>query len=101
MTQDLLPVLGSTCEKLADAARAELAKQGVDSSQAVIIRRVHLKYEGTDTALPVPLGSMASMITDFEAAYRQHFSFLMRDRTVVAEAVSVGADLAITAAGRR
>ncbi len=89
LTQDLLPMLGSTCDGLAEEARAELAQQGVDPSRAAIVRRVHLKYEGTDTALPVPLGPAASMITDFEAAYRQHFSFLMRDRTVVAEAVSV------------
>ncbi|HEX5189144.1 MAG TPA: hydantoinase B/oxoprolinase family protein [Streptosporangiaceae bacterium] len=89
MAADLLPVLESTCDELAGAALAELASQGVDQSGASVTRRVHLKYEGTDTALPVPLGPMDAMITDFEAAYRQHFSFLMRDRTVVAEAVSV------------
>ncbi len=89
MTLDLLPKLSTTCDELAEAARAELARQGVDPSLAAISSRVHLKYEGTDTALPVPLGSVASMISDFEAAYRQHFSFLMRDRTIVAEAVSI------------
>ncbi len=89
ITEDVRPVLESACATLADAARAELAGQGVDPSRAAITRRAHLKYEGTDTALPVPLGPMDSMIGDFEAAYRQHFSFLMPDRTVVAEAVSV------------
>ncbi len=104
VTQDVRPMLDSACARLADAARAELASQGVDPSLAAITRRVHLKYEGTDTALPVPLGPVDSMISDFEAAYRQHFSFLMRDRTVVAEAVSVeltspSADLADAAGG--
>jgi len=89
MTLDLLPRLSTTCDELAEKARAELARQGVDPSLAAISSRVHLKYEGIDTALPVPLGSVASMISDFEAAYRQHFSFLMRDRTIVAEAVSI------------
>jgi 5-oxoprolinase (ATP-hydrolysing) len=89
LTEDMLPMLRSTCDGLAEAARTELAQQVVDPSRAAIVRRVHLKYEGTDTALPVPLRSVASMISDFEAAYRQHFSFLMRDRTIVAEAVSV------------
>ncbi|MDR2987279.1 MAG: hydantoinase B/oxoprolinase family protein, partial [Nocardiopsaceae bacterium] len=101
VTRDLQPKLESTCDELADAARAELARQGVEQGQASITRRVHLKYEGTDTTLPVPLGSMDAMISDFEAAYRQHFSFLMSDRAVVAEAVSVeltasSADLAGT-----
>jgi 5-oxoprolinase (ATP-hydrolysing) len=89
LTEDLLAMLGSTCDDLAGSARTELAQQGVDPSRAVIVRLVHLKYEGTDTALPVPLCSVANMTSDFEAAYRQHFSFLMRDRTIVAEAVSV------------
>ena len=89
MTEDVRPTLESACDELADAARAELARQGVDQSRATITRLVHLKYGGTDTALPVPLGPMDRMIADFEAAYRQHFSFLMRDRTIVAEAVSV------------
>ncbi|MGN6796164.1 MAG: hydantoinase B/oxoprolinase family protein, partial [Streptosporangiaceae bacterium] len=89
MTRDLQPMLESTCGGLANAARAELARQGLDPRRTVANRRVHLKYEGTDTALPVPLGPMDSMISDFEAAYRQHFSFLMRDRPIVAEAVSV------------
>ncbi len=89
MSVDLQPTLESTCDELADAAKAELASQGVEPGQAAIARRVHLKYAGTDTALPVALGPVDNMISDFEAAYRQHFSFLMRDRTVVAEAVSV------------
>src|SRR5262249_25287195 len=53
--------------------------------------RAHLKYEGTDTALQVPLGAQAQMAAHFEAAYRKQFSFLMPGRTLVAEAVSVEA----------
>jgi 5-oxoprolinase (ATP-hydrolysing) len=53
------------------------------------VRRVHLRYEGTDTALPVPLGPLAQMLADFEQAYRQFFSFLMPDKPIIAEAVSV------------
>src|SRR5215467_1988898 len=89
LTQEVLPVLGSTCDRLVEAARAELAQQGADPRSAATVRRVHLKYEGTDTTLPVHLGPTASMLSDFEAAYRQHFSFLMPGRAVVAEAVSV------------
>ena len=53
------------------------------------VRRAHLRYEGTDTALPVPLGPLPQMLADFEQAYRQFFSFLMRDKAIIAEAVSV------------
>ena len=53
------------------------------------VRRAHLRYEGTDTALPVPLGPLPQMLADFEQSYRQFFSFLMRDKAIIAEAVSV------------
>ncbi|HXZ72848.1 MAG TPA: hydantoinase/oxoprolinase family protein, partial [Streptosporangiaceae bacterium] len=53
------------------------------------VRRAHLRYEGTDTALPVPLGPLPQMLADFEQSYRQFFSFLMPDKVIIAEAVSV------------
>src|SRR5262249_60101253 len=53
------------------------------------VRRAHLRYEGTDTALPVPLGALPEMVAAFERAYRQYFSFLMRGKAIIAEAVSV------------
>ncbi|MFI5068419.1 MAG: hydantoinase B/oxoprolinase family protein, partial [Streptosporangiales bacterium] len=53
------------------------------------MRRAQLRYQGTDTALPVPLGAAEAMMAAFEAAYRQRFSFLMRDKPVVVESVSV------------
>ena len=53
------------------------------------VRRAQLRYEGTDTALPVPLGPLPQMLADFERSYRQFFSFLMRDKAIIAEAVSV------------
>src|SRR5262249_46643804 len=43
----------------------------------------------TDTALPVPLGTVAEMTAGFERAYRQQFSFLMPDKAILVEAVSV------------
>jgi 5-oxoprolinase (ATP-hydrolysing) len=89
LNTDLLPELDAVATRLVQDAGDELTAQGADPAQAVAVRRVHLKYEGTDTALAVPLGRAAAMLSDFEAAYRQHFSFLMRGRAVVAEAVSV------------
>jgi 5-oxoprolinase (ATP-hydrolysing) len=52
---------------------------------------VHLKFEGTDTSLVVPLAAPETMRDGFEKLYRSRFSFLMPDRALVAEAVSVEA----------
>jgi 5-oxoprolinase (ATP-hydrolysing) len=78
-------------EALAAQADAALRRQGVSGGQVVLHRRVHLRYEGTDLALVVPFGSVPDMQADFEAAYRQRFAFLMKERALVVEAVSVEA----------
>ncbi len=81
------------------AAREELAagggtggdEPGGDEPAGPVhsVRRAHLRYQGTDTSLPVPMGGLSSMTEAFEAAYQQRFSFLTRDKPVIVEAVSV------------
>jgi 5-oxoprolinase (ATP-hydrolysing) len=70
-------------------ARAELAAQGEPAERLRALRRMHLKYEGTDTALSVAEGARDAMLAEFEAAYRQRFAFLLSTRPVVVESVSV------------
>jgi len=78
-------------EELAKAAKAELVSQGVEEKGIRVLRRVHLKYEGTDTALIVALGSAEEMRSQFETAYQKQFSFLMPGKGLIVEAVSVEA----------
>jgi 5-oxoprolinase (ATP-hydrolysing) len=77
--------------ELGGSARAELASQGVDPAAVELRPRVNVRYQGTDTSLVVPMGPIAGIGRDFEAAYRQRFAFLMPDRPLVIEAVSVEA----------
>ena len=49
--------LEEVAEALAIEARDELRRQGVPADKVRAVRRAHLKYEGTDTALVVPLGA--------------------------------------------
>ena len=84
-----LPGLAKLARELADDAIAGLAAQGQGPGGLSITRQAHLRYEGTDTALAVPLGPAPEMIAAFEHGYRQHFSFLMPDKTIMVEAVSV------------
>ncbi|HEV2252006.1 MAG TPA: hydantoinase B/oxoprolinase family protein, partial [Streptosporangiaceae bacterium] len=81
--------LPRTLEPLERDARAEVAAEGVPESRISAARRVHLRYDGTDTAVIVPAGSLAEMTAAFEAEYARRFSFLMPDKTIIAEAVSV------------
>ena len=76
---------------LSQEARVELEGQGVATERIVVHRRVHLRYEGTDSALVVPFADAAGLQSGFEAAYRQRFAFLMDGRRLIVEAVSVEA----------
>ena len=76
---------------LAQEAQQELHRQGVSRGEVRLHRRVHLRYEGTDSALVVPHGTAAEIRVAFEAAYLQRFAFLMPERRLVVEAVSVEA----------
>ncbi len=84
-------LLAIALDGLATAARDELLAQGVDAGRINVVRRVHLKYEGTDTALLVIAGTIAEMTARFEEAYRQQYSFLMPGKTLIVEAVSAEA----------
>src|SRR5262249_34170819 len=57
MKLDDSSTLADIAEELAKAAREELVLQGVPVERVRVERRAHLKYDGTDTALVVPLGS--------------------------------------------
>jgi len=78
-------------DTLAAEAVAELERQGVGRAQIVVHRRVHVRYEGTDSAIVVPFGDAEAVRTSFEAVYRQRFAFLMSERRLIVEAVSVEA----------
>ena len=85
---------------LAHAATAELVEQGVAGTSVQCRPRVHVRYQGTDTALVLewpaggdedPQALVAAIGQAFDAAYRQRFAFLMAGRPLVIEAVSVEA----------
>ncbi|WP_447724359.1 hydantoinase B/oxoprolinase family protein [Sphingomonas koreensis] len=74
---------------LGDAAAAELGSGPVERGV-----QVHLRYAGTDMALPASLGDEAAMRAEFERAHRGRYGFITPDRGIVVESVVVEATLA-------
>ena len=83
--------LAAELDELGATACEELQAQGVAPERIELLRRVHLRYEGTDSAIVVGLDSHAAMQQAFEDAYRRRFSFLMPGKALVVEALSVEA----------
>jgi len=81
-------------EDLVANAEAELQRQQAGSGVITTHQRVHVRYEGSDAALMVPFGSLKTIESGFEAAYRQRFSFLMHGKGLMVEVVSVEAVVA-------
>ena len=94
LTQQNLPLIAEQLESLAKSAQAELERQQVSANTVQVRHRVHVRYEGSDSALVVPFGDLDTIIAGFEAAYRQRFSFLMQGKALMVEAVSVEAVVA-------
>ncbi|MBI3514052.1 MAG: 5-oxoprolinase, partial [Proteobacteria bacterium] len=76
----------------ADAA-VEMAANGVGSSRTTARATLHVRYEGTDTALDVGYApgrdDPAAVTAAFEAAHRQRYGFVVPDRRPVVEMVGL------------
>jgi 5-oxoprolinase (ATP-hydrolysing) len=55
------------------------------------VRQVLVKYDGTDTALPVPFGSLDEIARAFETAHRQRFGFAVPGKKLIVESITVEA----------
>ena len=95
-------------DELAADAEAEVAKQAIPPARRTLLRKLHLKYEGTDTAIEVDYTRPARMQADFEQAHRQRYGFVMPEKPLVVETAAVEAigetgdvGVATTAAGGR
>ena len=90
LTPESMPALLSPLKALSETARLALSQQALGDA-IELHERVHVRYEGSDSALMVPMGSLAEITQGFEAAYRQRFAFLMTGKALMVEAVSVEA----------
>ncbi|MEA5419169.1 hydantoinase B/oxoprolinase family protein, partial [Spirulina sp. CCNP1310] len=53
------------------------------------IATVQLKYSGTDSTLEIPLGDLAGMSAAFAAQHRQRYGFIMAERALMVEVLTV------------
>jgi 5-oxoprolinase (ATP-hydrolysing) len=89
LSSALLPELTRMLDQAAAEGSAAMAAEGVAIARIAALRRVHVKYQGTDAPLTIEFGEAAAMRARFEAAHRQRFGFVMSEKPLVVEAVSV------------
>ena len=89
LSDDLVAELEAAIEELAVEGRNEIESQGVAADEISSIAKVHLRYEGTDTALIVDFATMKDMVAAFEAAHMQQFGFIAPEKSNIVEALTV------------
>ncbi|GGC80215.1 hydantoinase B/oxoprolinase family protein [Chelatococcus reniformis] len=93
--------IAALAQGLAGDCLAELAAQGIAPEAVTTGVRAHIRYAGTDTALPVAAGragrhgeegsSLDGLKDAFEDAHRRRFGFIDAAKALVVEAVEVEA----------
>jgi 5-oxoprolinase (ATP-hydrolysing) len=81
-----MAALTARLDALVAEGRAELLKQGAPEGRIAATRRLHLRYAGTDSFLPVAFGAHADVVEAFTSAHRQRFGFATPERPIIVEA---------------
>ncbi len=89
LEETLMPELSATLDDLARDGRAEMEAQGVPAGRIEEARRLHLRYEGTDSALVIDHGARDRIVARFEDAHRQRYGFVSPGKTLIVEAAAV------------
>jgi 5-oxoprolinase (ATP-hydrolysing) len=90
LTATAMASLHQALDRLAISAQQDLRAQGLgQTSPTITLRRVHLRYQGSDLPLLLPFGDLTSLIRQFEQTHQQRYGFIQPDQALVVEAISV------------
>ncbi len=87
----LMAEIEDALDDLAKDGCREIEAQDIAAARIETLKRVHLRYQGTDSAIVVDHGTRDEIAARFEAAHRQRYGFVMAERPFIVEALSVEA----------
>ncbi|MDH3236436.1 MAG: 5-oxoprolinase, partial [Alphaproteobacteria bacterium] len=65
LEKQLIGDLENSLEEISVEGRAEMARQGIAETNMSVLRKVHLRYEGTDSALIVDFAALDDIVAAF------------------------------------
>ncbi|MCH9020540.1 MAG: hydantoinase B/oxoprolinase family protein, partial [Proteobacteria bacterium] len=92
----LVPRLEAELDALAAEALGEIGSQGVPGEKVRLLRKLHLRYEGTDSPLIIDFADRSGIVAGFERAHRQRYGFTVPEKAHIVENVAVEAVGAMT-----
>jgi len=89
LDQALLDNLQATIQKLTAEGEQEILRQGIAPNAISHLVNAHVKYQDTDTSLPVLLDNAINTQTHFESAHRQRYGFIVPNKSLILESLSI------------
>jgi 5-oxoprolinase (ATP-hydrolysing) len=95
----LVDTLKEMADDLAREAAEDIAAQGGIAAETKAL--AHIRYEGSDTTLPISLSSYAAMTRAFAETHAQLYGFGLEGRPLIVESLEVEAASAAVSTGLR
>ncbi|MFM2303984.1 MAG: hypothetical protein RLZZ135_1394 [Cyanobacteriota bacterium] len=90
LVNETIPSLETIFKQLRSIAQTEMLSQSNTIDRQEIQQQVYLRYAGTDAPILVNFApDVATMRLQFEGSYQQRYSFIMADRDLIVESVTV------------
>jgi 5-oxoprolinase (ATP-hydrolysing) len=89
MNTGVIDALGQEFARLKISTTAELLEQDIVSGAQRHNATVFLRYQGTDTALPVKHGDVTQMRAQFEAVHLAQYGFISAGKDIIIESISM------------
>ena len=89
LNREQVAELKTTFAEMETDGRAEMERQGGDPLRTSVVRKVHLRYEGTDSPLIVDFGDQETMVKTFEEIHHQQYGFIAPEKSHIVEAINV------------
>ncbi|MDA1014309.1 MAG: hydantoinase B/oxoprolinase family protein [Planctomycetota bacterium] len=87
----LQPEIDQTESELKAETQAELVGQDIESPDITTHSRAHIRYDGTDMPIAVPLEAVDKMVAAFEHTHRKQFGVVFQNKKLIVEAIEVEA----------
>jgi 5-oxoprolinase (ATP-hydrolysing) len=91
LTPEILTELETSLAQLITQAEAELQQQQQqDTEQVTILQKLHLKYEGTDSAIIVDfVRDLGLMQQQFAQIHQQRYGFVVSDKNLIVDTIAI------------
>ena len=88
LTNHTIKFLKKNFSELSLEVTKKVLEQGIKRVNIKSIKKVHIRYDGTDSTLLIDFGTITFMKKAFDTIHRQRFGFIAKKRKLMIEAIS-------------